>query len=63
VPPGDDEALAAALGEVLGDEGRAGIMGRAGRDWVEQHGSLQQMARRYEALYARPGTELARLSE
>ena len=63
VPPGNDEALAAALAEVLGDWGRAGIMGRAGRDWVEREGSLQQMARRYEALYAHPGTELARLSE
>jgi sugar transferase (PEP-CTERM/EpsH1 system associated) len=62
VPPGDDEALATTLGELLGDQGRAGIMGRAGRNWVEQQGSLQQMARRYEALYADPGKEQTRLS-
>jgi glycosyltransferase involved in cell wall biosynthesis len=63
VPSADDGALAAALAEVLGSRARADIMGKAGRDWVERQGSLQQMARRYEALYAQPGTEPARLPE
>jgi glycosyltransferase involved in cell wall biosynthesis len=52
VPAGDPAALAAALGGLLDDPPRAAAMGAAGRAWVDVHGSLTAMARRYAGLYA-----------
>jgi glycosyltransferase involved in cell wall biosynthesis len=54
LPAGDPTALAAALGGLLDDPARAAAMGAAGRAWVEAHGSLAAMARRYQDLYIRP---------
>lgn len=51
VPARDEQALAAALGTLFADPERMQMMGRAGRDWVVEHGSLQAMATRYEELY------------
>jgi glycosyltransferase involved in cell wall biosynthesis len=51
VPARDPAALAAAMLEVLQDAGRAGALGRAGREWVMQYGSLRGMAQRYGEIY------------
>lgn len=51
VAPGDPAALAAAMVGILGDENRALAMGRAGRSWALQHGSLGAMATRYAEIY------------
>jgi D-inositol-3-phosphate glycosyltransferase len=40
VPPGDADALAAALAELLADPARAAEMGRAGRARFEQRFSM-----------------------
>src|SRR3546814_10900553 len=42
VPPSDPEALADAIGQLLGDPGRASTMGRAGRSRSEEHTSELQ---------------------
>jgi glycosyltransferase involved in cell wall biosynthesis len=44
VPPGDEEALAGAVIELLGDPHRRSAMGKAGRARVEAHFSAQRMA-------------------
>ena len=45
VPPGDPDALAAALGLVLGvAPGGRVAMGRAGRAWVEQNADRSRQA-------------------
>ncbi|HEX3785662.1 MAG TPA: glycosyltransferase family 4 protein [Pseudonocardiaceae bacterium] len=44
VAPGDPDALAAAIGELLADPRRAMAMGRAGRAAVEQRFTSRQMA-------------------
>ena len=51
VPAGDPDALAEAMLLLLREPHRASAYGRAARDWVEQHGSLEAMADRYERLY------------
>jgi glycosyltransferase involved in cell wall biosynthesis len=51
VPAGDPDALAEAMLLLLREPHRASSYGRAARDWVEQHGSLEAMADRYERLY------------
>ncbi|WDS36905.1 glycosyltransferase [Pseudoxanthomonas sp.] len=51
VTPGVPPELAAAMVGILGNETRALRMGRAGRDWVLQHGSLSAMAARYAEIY------------
>ncbi|MET3650923.1 GT4 family glycosyltransferase PelF [Dyella japonica] len=51
VPAGDADALAEAMLMLLRDPHRASAYGRAARDWVEKHGSLETMADRYERLY------------
>jgi glycosyltransferase involved in cell wall biosynthesis len=52
VPPGDTEALAAALRALLADRGRARSLGEAGRRRVEAEFSAQAMAARVLELYA-----------
>lgn len=52
VPAGDTAALASALVEMLGDEGRSVEMGKAGREWALSEASFRTMALRYECLYA-----------
>ena len=52
VPPSDPGALAAALGQLLGDPGLAEQMGRAGRAWLMENATFDVMASRYLDLYA-----------
>jgi phosphatidyl-myo-inositol alpha-mannosyltransferase len=52
VPPGDAAALAAALGELLGDQQRREALSAAGRARAEQL-SLEALAERYVELYSR----------
>ncbi len=51
VPPGDVDALAAALAGMAADPAAAAAMGRAGRQRVVQHFSLSAMVAAYQALY------------
>lgn len=51
VEPGDDEALAAAIADVLADREAAAEMGRRGRERRREHFDLGAVARRLEALY------------
>jgi rhamnosyl/mannosyltransferase len=51
VPPGDVDALAAALGRLLGDAALRARLGAAGRERVEKEFSVRQMVDRTVALY------------
>jgi glycosyltransferase involved in cell wall biosynthesis len=51
VPACDPPALAEAMLGLLHESQRASRLGRAARDWVEAHGSLDAMAARYGRLY------------
>jgi glycosyltransferase involved in cell wall biosynthesis len=51
VPPGDPEALAAAILELRRDQERTRMMGVAGRRRVEQLFDVRNMVSRYESLY------------
>jgi len=51
VPAQNPNALATALVALLDAPARAAGFGRAGRTWVERHGSMQAMAARYLAVY------------
>ncbi|MEW6359808.1 MAG: glycosyltransferase family 4 protein [Planctomycetota bacterium] len=51
VPPGDADALAEALREVLSDADRAAAMGRAGLARVREHFDLATCARKVEDIY------------
>lgn len=51
VPPGDAEALAAALDTILSDPARAATLGRRGRDRFLEHLTLEGSARAMAALY------------
>ena len=51
VPPGDVDALAAALAGMAADPAAAAAMGRVGRERVVQHFSLSAMVTAYQALY------------
>jgi glycosyltransferase involved in cell wall biosynthesis len=53
VEPGDVGALAGAMVKLLKDPGKARAMGRAGRRRVERSFTLENLARRTEALYDR----------
>jgi glycosyltransferase involved in cell wall biosynthesis len=53
VPMGDAGALAHALGELLAEPGRARALAAAGRRHVLEHFTIEQSARRSEALYER----------
>jgi starch synthase len=52
VPPGRPEALAAALGRVLGDPARGRALGQAGRRRVEERFSWASVAERTAEVYA-----------
>jgi glycosyltransferase involved in cell wall biosynthesis len=52
VPPEDADALAVALGSLLGDRGRARALGEAGRDRVRSEFSLQHSTARVLDLYS-----------
>ena len=54
VPPGDPQALARAMAEVLTDRDRARRMGQAGRARVAQQHDAGAMLDRIFALYAAP---------
>jgi glycosyltransferase involved in cell wall biosynthesis len=51
VPPNDPGALAAAVGRLLADPGRAREMGRAGRRLALERYTAAAMARSFECLY------------
>jgi glycosyltransferase involved in cell wall biosynthesis len=53
VPPGDRDALAAAIGEIIDDPDRARRMGAAGRRHAAERFSLEDMMDAYEGLYER----------
>ncbi len=50
VSPGNETELAGRLDELLRDRARAAAFGRAGRKYVLQHASIQQMISGYEEL-------------
>ncbi|NUQ61906.1 MAG: glycosyltransferase [Pirellulales bacterium] len=52
VEPGDECRIAARAVELLRDRKRAAAMGRAGREHVLAHGSIDRMVRGYESLVA-----------
>jgi glycosyltransferase involved in cell wall biosynthesis len=52
VPPGDAEALAARIGQVLASQGRA-AMGRRGRERVLREFTFEGQARQYERFFER----------
>ena len=52
VPPGDAGAIAAATVELLAQPDRAAAMGRAGREEVLAHWSIDRMVQGYEDLIA-----------
>lgn len=51
VPAGDPAQLAEAMLALLREPRRAHRLGDAAREWVQQHGSLDAMALRYNRLY------------
>ncbi len=53
VPPGDESALAAALGRLVEDAALRVRLGEAARRHVERHYSRQAMVRRFEDFYRR----------
>jgi phosphatidyl-myo-inositol dimannoside synthase len=55
VPERDAAALAAALGELLGDRGRARALGEAARVRMVRHFGWARFAERLEAIYDRAG--------
>lgn len=52
VPMNDSPALGAAICELLADPEMAGAMGKAGRTRVLEHFTIEQSARKVEAVYA-----------
>lgn len=57
VPAQDVAALAGAMLDLLRDPLASSTFGAAAREWVEKHGTLETMAARYAALYARPAVQ------
>lgn len=51
VPPGDQNALATAVCELLGDPTRRQELGRAGREWVLEHFSEEQLVQKTADFY------------
>ena len=52
VPPGDADALARAIGRVLGDRGLAERLGAAGQSFAAEHCTVEAMAAAYRDVYA-----------
>lgn len=64
IPPGDVDALAAALETLMRDPERAAAMGRRAREYVASHFSIEAEAAKIAAVYARAlGRGLARPSD
>jgi glycosyltransferase involved in cell wall biosynthesis len=55
LPPGDVEALAAVLDELVGDEPQRDRLARAGVAWAHRERSLATNAIRFAELYRRLG--------
>lgn len=53
VPPQDPQALAAALNNLLSDEGLASGIGKAGHDYVKQNFSFERLVRDVDQLYSK----------
>lgn len=53
VPPQDPQALAAALNNLLGDEGLAARIAAAGRDYVKQNFSFERLVQDRDQLYTK----------
>ena len=53
IPPGDADALAAAVGRLAGDEDLRRTLGAAGRRRYEEHFTAARVAQRYGAIYRR----------
>jgi len=51
IPPGDPDALAAAISELLAQPSLRDQMGKAGRKRVQDHNSFQSLARRLGPIY------------
>jgi glycosyltransferase involved in cell wall biosynthesis len=51
VPPGDVNALAAAIGTLLLDPGRAAQLAANGAEWVRKHFTLERQIRETEDFY------------
>jgi glycosyltransferase involved in cell wall biosynthesis len=51
VPPDDEEALAAAIERLLGDEPLRRILGRNAQAFARENFTLEHMRERHEALY------------
>jgi glycosyltransferase involved in cell wall biosynthesis len=49
-PPGDGEALASAIAELLGNRDSAARLGAAARAHAMEHFSMRRMAREYEEI-------------
>jgi glycosyltransferase involved in cell wall biosynthesis len=52
VPPGDPDALARRIGDVLASEERRRAMGRQGRQRIEEEFTFETQARGYARLFA-----------
>lgn len=63
VPPGDDEALAAAVGALAADPKRARAMGGAARTYVLQHFDRRQQAEQFATLLRGLGSKSGRRNE
>ena len=50
-PPGDADALAQWVAQLVQDDTQRRAMGEAARQWVEQEFSLRTMLRRYTQLF------------
>jgi glycosyltransferase involved in cell wall biosynthesis len=61
VPPGDSEALRAAIERLLADPEQADALGREGRRYVEQECDVEVYARRLGALVARTASSRRRV--
>lgn len=51
VPSKNPDAMAEGLMSLIGDPDKRRKMGDAGRIWVEQFGSVDVMAKRYNQIY------------
>jgi len=63
VAPRDDAALETALAALLADPGRRAVLGRAARQWVAEHASIESMAAAYARLYAEARARPARAAQ
>lgn len=60
VAPGDPDALASAVGDLIADPARRSAMGRAGRERATEQFGVATMAQEYEAMYDSVATRVRR---